>query len=183
MSKGSLRCRLAMQRPLLCLLSIAALACGCAKQSRTSDPHHDHGHGHGHGGETNLLPAEQPCPGPSGPITVRVLDSPTLSQDDPIAFVREPEIHWIVSLAVVEVVKGDFSGERLGVLVHSPSMFAGDVWGFGSSPQEHPAKLELRWTEEYCLFEVVGIETPEPEIDPSQPFEFKAPQVHSGMVG
>lgn len=114
---------------------------------------------------------------------MRVLDSPVLSQDDPIAFVPAPEIHWIVSLAVVEVVKGEFSGERLGVLVHSPSMFAREVWGYGSSPQQHPAELELRWTEEFCLFEVTGIETPEPQIDPDQPFEFKAPQVHSGIVG
>jgi hypothetical protein len=174
-----------MRRPLLLLLPIAALACGCATKSRSSDAHEptaDHGHDHG-SGETNLLPAEQPCPGPSGAITLRVLDSPELSPDDPIAFVREPEIHWIVSLAVVEVVQGDFTGERLGVLVHSPSMFAGDVWGFGASPQQHPAGLELRWDQEFCLFEVTGVETPKPEIDPNQPLEFTAPQVHSAMVG
>jgi hypothetical protein len=178
-----------MHRTLLSLILLAALACGCAK-TRSADVHeptadhdHDHDHGHSHGGgETNLLPADQPCPGPSGPITLRVLDSPELSQDDPIAFMREPEIHWIVSLTVVEVVEGDFSGERLGVLVHSPSMFASEVWGYGASPQQHPAGLELRWTEEYCLFEVIGVETPKPEIDPTQPFEMTAPQVHSAIV-
>lgn len=169
------------------LLPIAALLCACGK-SRSHDTdspttERDRGHRHHGHGELNLVPADQPCPGPSGEIVLRVLDSPELGPEDPVAFVREPEIHWIVALAVVEVVQGDFEGARLGVLVHSPSMFASEVWGFGASPQQHPAGLELRWTEEYCLFEVIGVETPQPPIDPERSFQFTAPQVHSAIIG
>lgn len=160
-----------MQKVVQCF-SIAVLVCGCAKTSS------------GPGPEINLNKAEQACPGPEGAIVVRVIDSPELSQDDPVAFVRDHQLSWIVSLKVVDVVEGEFESERLGVLVHSPSMFANQVWGFGSSPQTQPAGLELHWTEEFCLFEVTGIEAPEPNPrDPDAPFKITAPQVHSAIVG
>jgi len=165
-------------RAIAPLLTIAALACSCANTS-----HGAHDHGHDHGKQTNLRPADTPCPGPAGAITLRVLDSPTLTQDDPIAFQREPAISFIAFLSVVEVVKGDFEGERLGVLVHSPSMFASKVWGFGSSPQLDPAGLKLRWSAEFCLFEVTGVESPDPQrLYDGESFKFTVPQVHSALL-
>jgi hypothetical protein len=112
-----------------------------------------------------------------------VLDSEVLEGDDPVAFMRDFAMNWIVSLKVVEVIDGQFNAPRLGVLVHSPSMFASRTWGFGASPQEHPAVLELRWTEEFCLFEVVGVAPPEPVTDPDRPLEITAPRVHAFIVG
>jgi len=69
---------------------------------------------------------------------IRVLDSEGLADGDPLAFRREPAIHWVVALEVVEQVRGPVIGPRLGVLVHSPSMFAMDTWGYGASPASDP---------------------------------------------
>lgn len=139
---------------------------------------------HGHArGETNLVKSAKSCPGPQGKVVVRVLDSPTLEPGDALAFVREPEVHWVVALQVVETVEGEPIGARLGVLVHSPSMFAGRTWGFAASPQEHPAQLELRWAADYCMFEVTGATPPTVERGSGEKFEFKVPSVHSMIVG
>jgi hypothetical protein len=114
---------------------------------------------------------------------VRVLDSPTLEPDDPIAFVREPAIHWIVALQVVETVEGDPIGPRLGVIVHSPSMFASATWGLGASPQQDPATLELKWSPEYCLFELTRSTRPTaPARASDDPSPFKVPAVHSTIL-
>lgn len=151
------------------------LLCGACAGKRA-------GGGHGRG-ETNLVKAEKACPGPQGKVVVRVLDSPTLEPGDTLAFVREPEVHWVVALQVVETVEGEPIGARLGVLVHSPSMFASEVWGLMASPQEHPAQLELRWAADYCMFEVAGATKPTVELKAGDPAPFKVPSVHSMIVG
>jgi hypothetical protein len=156
------------------LLSIAALACGCAKS------HSGHGHGH----ELNLIPAEEACPGPNMRIELRVLDSPVLSEDDPIAFVREPAIHWVGSSRSRSSRWSKATSTASGSACWSTARRCSPATcgGFGALPQEHPAGLDLRWNEEYCLFEV-GVEQPELKIDRDKPFEFRAPRVHSAILG
>lgn len=138
--------------------------------------------GHRHG-ETNLVKPAQSCPGPQGKLIIKVLDSPTLEPGDALAFVREPAVHWVVALQVVETVEGEPIGARLGVLVHSPSMFAGRAWGFGASPQQHPAQLELRWASDYCMFEVTEATPPTVERGSGEDLRIEAPRVHSMIVG
>jgi hypothetical protein len=134
--------------------------------------------------DPGLAPAKEPCPGPREAVRVRVLDSAELGEDDPIAFRREPMLSFVVSLAVVEVIAGDFPSKRLGVLVHSPSVFAGEVWGYGASPQQHAAELELHWAPKYCMFELTRTKPPAPPArPPGAPFEFTAPRVHATILG
>ena len=132
--------------------------------------------------DTGLAPAAEPCAGPREVVRVRVLDSAELTQDDPLAFRREPMLSFVVALAVVEVVQGEFTSPRLGILVHSPSEFAGDVWGFGASPQMDAAQLDLRWSPKYCMFELAGMKPPERSNDARGKLEFKAPTVHSQLI-
>lgn len=149
------------------VLVVALVEAGCAR--------------HGHGvREAELPQGTGPCEAQQ-PVVVRVLDSEVLEPSDPLAFRREAGIAWVVGLQVVEVVKGPEIGERLGVLVHSPSMFATDTWGFGASPQKDPATLELRWSKEQCLYEVKGVIQPEPAIGDTLVLE--APRVHSAILG
>ncbi|MBK7827253.1 hypothetical protein [Nannocystis sp.] len=147
------------------------------------DPHPHDGLEHEHvesDGELNISPAGKPCPGPEGLVRVRVLDTTALEESDPLAFVREPELRFVVMLAVVETLVGEAIGSRLGVLVHSPTLFAGKVWGRDGSPEKNPAMLELRWSHKYCMFEVMQFQAP-PSAHADAANE--APRVHSTVLG
>lgn len=172
MSAGAGLCWRPMLRPALVLV-LALSAAGCNRRRddarppdgtharRDAHPHdgveHDHVESEG---ELNLTPADRPCPGPAELVRVKVVDSKTLAATDPLAFVREPELRFIATLEVVETLGGPSIGQRLGVIVHSPTLFAGKVWGRDGSPQKHPAMLELRWSNRYCMFEVMQFQAP-----------------------
>lgn len=159
------------RRALIAGLSLALLPACAHTRARHSGP------------DTGLRPADEPCAGPQEKIRLRVVDSPELRPDDPLAFRREPMIAFVVQLAVTDVVSGHFSATRLGLLVHSPTMFASDVWGFGASPQTDPAELELEWAAKYCMFELVEIEGPKPSTHRTgAPFRLTVPTVHSAVL-
>lgn len=131
----------------------------------------------------NLEPAEQPCEGPKQPSVVRVVTG-EIGYDAPLAFVREPMLSWVVPLEVVEVESGSFEGRQLGAVVHSPTMFASALWGFTSSAQEQPAKLELSWRSEYCMYEITKMVQPEPvPPKPGEPFVISPPHVEGILIG
>lgn len=109
-----------------------------------------------------LVPAQEPCPGPTGRSRVRVVAGPIEGEDPALAFRPQPMLAWVVELDVVAVESGPFEGEELAVVVHSPSMFAGELWGFMASPDSASAGLELQWRPEYCMYEITGIEQAEP---------------------
>ena len=161
-----------MLHPAL-LVALVLAAAGCRRageDARPPDETHARRDAHPHDGlehdhvesvgELNLTPANKAWPGPEELVRVKVVDSQTLEPVDPLAFVREPELRFIATLEVVETVSGPPIGVRLGVLVHSPTLFAGKVWGPDGSPQKHPAMLELRWSNKYCMFEVMQFQAP-----------------------
>jgi hypothetical protein len=147
-------------------LAVLLLACitvtGCARTKKS---------------ELGLEPAEQPCEGPKRPAVVRVVTG-AIGYDAPMAFVREPMLAWVVPLEVVEVESGTFEGTQLAAVVHSPTTFAIDLWGFGNSAQTQPAKLELSWRPEYCMYEITKMVQPEPiPPEPGEPFDLSPPNV------
>jgi hypothetical protein len=155
-------------KTLAILLLGLVTATGCARTKKS---------------ELGLEPAEQPCDGPKLPSVVRVVTG-SIGYDAPLAFMREPNLWWVVPLQVVEVESGSFEGTQLGVVVHSPSMFATDVWGFGSSAQEQAAGLQLTWRPEYCMYEVTKVLQPEPiPPKPGEPFHLTPPHVDGIMIG
>lgn len=181
-----------MLRPAL-LLALVLSAPACKRHDEDArppdgrharhDPHPHDGVEHNHAesaGELNLTPASEACPGPTELVRVKVMDSERLEATDPLAFVREPELRFIATLEVVETLTGPSIGARLGVVVHSPTLFAGKVWGQGGLPQKDPAMLELRWSNKYCMYEVMQYQAP-----PSAPSDAGrgAPRVHSVVLG
>lgn len=190
MSEGL--CWRAMLRPAL-LLALAVSTAGCRRHNDDARPpdgtharHDRHPHDgveHDHvesDGELNLTPASKACPGETELVRVKVVDSPTLEATDPLAFVREPELRFIATLEVVETLDGPPIGQRLGVLVHSPTLFAGKVWGPDGSPQKHPAMLALRWSTKYCMFEVMQFQAPPTAASDAAR---DAPRVNSVVLG
>lgn len=185
-------CWRAMLRPAL-LLALAVSAAGCRRHNddaRVPDGSHARHDRHPHDGvehdhvesdgELNLTPANRECPGEEGSVRVNVVDSPTLLATDPLAFVREAELRFIATLEVVETLDGPPIGQRLGVLVHSPTLFAGKVWGRNGEPQKQPAMLELRWSTKYCMYEVMKFQAPpSAAVDGAR----AAPKVHSVVLG
>jgi hypothetical protein len=167
---------------------VLALLLGCAvKQTEpppgpphatSQHPHDGVAHDHVDSDEqVNLVAAGRDCPGPAEPVVVRVLDSDSLPEGEPLAFLREPEIRFVVMLHLVETLAGPVIGEHMGVLVHSPSRFAARAWSAGE-PQKHPATLKLAWSREYCMYEVTDVIPPQVAGPNST-----APRVHSALVG
>jgi hypothetical protein len=159
---------------ILLLGLVSATGCARAKESR---------HASADSSKVDLEPAEQPCEGPTQPSVVRVVTG-SIGYDAPLAFMGAHMLSWVVPLKVVAVESGSFQGTQLGIIVHSPSMFATDVWGFGSSPQEQAAGLELSWRPKYCMYEVTKVLQPEPiPPKPGEPFQLTAPHVDGIMIG
>jgi hypothetical protein len=65
------------------------------------------------------------------------------------------------------------------VVVHSPTLFAGKVWGRDGSPQKDPAMLELRWSNKYCMYEVMQYQAPPTAASDAAR---DAPRVHSVVL-
>jgi hypothetical protein len=129
-------------------------------------------------GVDGLTLADEPCPGPFERSVVRVTTG-SIHYGAPLAFMREPMVYWVVPLTVVEVESGPFEGDELGAVVHSPSMFASAVWGFGESTLDQAAGLELAWQPEYCMYEITEVLPPKPL--PREPFILNLPDAN-GMV-
>ncbi|MBK8238788.1 MAG: hypothetical protein IPK74_24950 [Deltaproteobacteria bacterium] len=123
----------------------------------------------------------RPCNEHHGRARIHVLDTDELGPEDPFVLTRGEMLAWVVTLQVVDVVEGQFDAPRLGVIVHSPSEFATQTWGWHASAQTDPALLDLRWSDRACAYEVVG-STP-PELPPGRdPLRFTTPVVHSAIL-